>query len=38
MKKLITMGYLIAGMLTVLTTISHQNPGLEPSGRIIPLD
>jgi hypothetical protein len=37
-KKLITLGYGTHDMSMVLTTNSHENPELEPSVRIIPLD
>jgi len=32
------MSYIIADMSKVLTTNHHENPELEPSGRIVPLD
>jgi len=32
------MGYNISDMSTVLTAMSYENPELEPSERIIPLD
>jgi hypothetical protein len=38
MKKLITLGYNIPDMLTVLTIMPHENLKLESAGRIIPLD
>jgi len=32
------MTYIKPDMSMVLTTIQHENPELEPSGRIVPLD